>query len=386
MPEVKITPAERPRVGALARPYLEYRDGDQRLIGVVSIPASTHELPEDHFENASRTDEMLRLLRRQPFWPELHLLIPRVAAKEELVAVHDRRYVDLVETASAGPDPGWLDNDTLVGPGSYDGASLAAGGVMAGIDAVLSLAYSRLDHVFALVRPAGHHAGVRRARGSCIFNNVAIGARYAQAEYGLERIAIVDWDVHHGNGTQEIFYADPSVLFCSLHEYPGYPGNAGTPEEIGEGQGRGLNINIPMTAGASDAAYLHATDDVVLPVLEAWRPQLVLVCVGHDIHAFDPMADIDVTAQGIQQLTTRLRDAAERLGTSAVFVLEGGYNQSTLPELTTALVAALGEFDYDVDDPAHPGIDLRPEDTERVVALRRALREHWPFLDPGTQA
>jgi len=371
-------------VGNLPMPYFDQRPDGQRLVGVVVIPGSSHDLPAEHFENSNRTDEMVELLREQPFWDDLYVFYPRLASPEQLALVHDKAHVDLVRNCAAA-GPGWLDSDTLVSPGTYDGAAVAAGAVLNAIDAVGMVAYHRLDHVFALVRPCGHHCGPRRAQGSGIFNNVAIGARYAQHVYGYRRIAIVDWDVHHGNGTQEVFYDDPDVFFCSLHEYPGYPGTTGWVDEVGEGAGVGYNLNAPMPAGASDAAYLAAFDEVLLPILRSFEPELVLVSVGHDSHASDPTGNVDLTTAGIQGMTRRTRDLAEGASASSVFVLEGGYNQNTLPLLTTSLVAALGEFDVEIDDLyAASAIDERPEDRERIEAMREAMRPHWPVVAAET--
>ncbi len=216
-------------------------------------------------------------------------------------------------------EPEWLDIDTIATATSWEAALLAAG------TAIEAAARGG----FALVRPPGHHALPGRAMGFCLFNNVAIAARWAQAELGLERVAILDWDVHHGNGTQAIFWDDPSVLFVSLHQWPYYPGTGGPDEQAD------TIVNVPMSARSGDEEYLRAFDHVVQPAFERFDPDLVLVSAGFDAHEDDPLADMRVTEEGFGELARRTRALAPRLGA----VLEGGYNLGTLPGLVDAALA-----------------------------------------------
>ena len=230
-----------------------------------------------------------------------------------MLRCHSEAYVDRVASV-AGPT--WLDLDTPASETSYEAALLAAGAAIA----------AGRSGSFALARPPGHHALPERAMGFCLFNNVAIAARVLQAEDGLERVAIIDFDVHHGNGTEAIFLDDPSVLFVSMHQWPFYPGGGGP------GEGNETSLNVPLRAGAGDLEYTRAFDEVVEPAVRAFDPELVLVSAGFDAHVQDPLADMRLTAEGFRELARRCASLAPRWGA----VLEGGYNLDTLPTLVAA--------------------------------------------------
>jgi acetoin utilization deacetylase AcuC-like enzyme len=216
-----------------------------------------------------------------------------------------------------------LDPDTVATGSSYEAALLAAGCALAAVD----------RSGFALVRPPGHHALENRAMGFCLVNNVAVAARYAQAELGLERVAVLDWDVHHGNGTQDIFWGDPSVLFASLHQWPFYPGTGGPGDE------NETTVNVPLAAGCGDEDYLRAFDERVGPAIGAFEPELLLVSAGFDAHVDDPLAGMRVTADGFRELARRSAALAPRVAA----VLEGGYDPRTLPTLVGAALEGFQE-------------------------------------------
>lgn len=275
---------------------------------VVSHVAMCRLHPTGHRGHPEREERLQRLLAAFP-----RALEGEPASREAIERVHDTSYVDLVERLSREE---WLDTDTIAGPTTWEAARLAAGCALRAVE----------TGGFALVRPPGHHALRGRAMGFCVFGNVAVAARYAQRELGLERVAVIDWDVHHGNGTEAVFREDDSVLFASLHQWPLYPGTGGP------GTSDATTLNVPLSAGSGDEVYLTAFCDLVEPAVRSFEPELVLVSAGFDAHVDDPLGGMAVTAAGFAELSRRCASLAPRVAA----VLEGGYNLDTLPELVEA--------------------------------------------------
>lgn len=320
--------------------------------GIVYDPIYLKHDTGDHVERAGRLVEIKRSLDISGLIKELVSIPARPAAKEELYLVHTPDYVKYIE----GHGIGWLDPDTFMSPDSYNVALHAAGGAAESVQWIMD---GKVDSAFALVRPPGHHASSDKAAGFCIFNNVAIAARKALKDFKLSRVMIVDFDVHHGNGTQDIFYSDPSVLYLSTHQYPHYPGT-GTVEETGTGQAEGANINIPLPPYCGDKQYLQIFHEIVIPAARRYRPELILVSAGYDAHWMDMLAQMQLTVNGYRQLAGILRDLASELCRSRLlFVLEGGYSlQALAASIHATFEALLGKPPS--PDPLGPPPQSRP--------------------------
>jgi acetoin utilization deacetylase AcuC-like enzyme len=287
---------------------------------------------------------------------------PRVA-REALLAVHPASHIDGIEELCASGG-GAIDADTFAVPATWDAALLAAGGAVALVDALLG---GEAEFGVSGLRPPGHHAERDRAMGFCFFNNIAVAARHA----GLERVLIVDWDVHHGNGTNDIFHADPGVLFMSIHEWPLYPGT-GPASDVGSGEGEGFTVNVPVPGGSGDLAYRSLIEHVAGGLVSAWEPQLVLVSAGFDAHRDDPLASCRVSEAGFASMAASLRRAADRVGAPLGLVLEGGYDLGALARSMAALMPVL----VSSSTPEAEMVELHPLS---VAALER-LEPYWPGL------
>jgi len=299
-----------------------------------------------HPENSRRLEQTLHHLQEGGLLERLQSITARDASIEEVAAVHRPSYIEEIRAASEGSQ-GWLDPDTYVGPHSYAAALRAAGGLLQAVQAVQQ---GQANNAFALVRPPGHHAVASRAMGFCLFNNIAIAARYALRKFSLERVLIVDFDVHHGNGTQDAFYAEPTVLYFSTHQYPHYPGT-GHYQETGRGAGQGYTVNVPLPAGVGDLGYGRVFDEVLVPVARRYQPQLILASAGYDAHWADPLGGMLLSVSGYARMVRTLAALAEELcQRRLVLTLEGGYNLEALAASITATFAVL-LGDEQVEDP-----------------------------------
>jgi len=290
-----------------------------------------------HVEVAARLEAIIAHLEKTGLKEQLALIKPRPATIDEIALVHQRDYIREVEnTALSGG--GWLDPDTVMSSSSYEAAIYAAGGLIRAVEAVMG---GEVGSAFGLVRPPGHHATSRQGMGFCLFNNIAIATRYALEKYNLERILIVDFDVHHGNGTQDTFYDEPRVMYISTHQYPFYPGT-GSVEETGSGAAKGTNVNIPLPSGCGDEEYLEVYEQVIVPLARRFSPQLILVSAGYDPHWADPLASMEVSTSGFERMAGIIKSLAdEHCGGRVVLTLEGGYNLDALAASVKATFDAL---------------------------------------------
>ena len=297
----------------------------------------------------------------------------REATHDEIAIVHSPSYIDFI-ASTEGKDIVMLDADTITSPETYSIAKLAVGGVCNAVDQVLD---GTVDNAFAFVRPPGHHAGKENAAGFCIFNNIAIAAMHAILKHRLKRVMIVDWDLHHGNGTQSIFYKDPRVLYFSAHQYPYYPGT-GSMQEIGQGKGEGYTINVPMKSGATDASYVNIFRKILEPVALEYKPQLVLLSAGFDAYFNDPLGGMRITPDGFAALTRILLDIADNCCKGRFLaVLEGGYHVAGLAKSAKCVLEEMldeNHFSQEKVSALEQDID---EDTDRLI--RQVISTIRPF-------
>ncbi|MBS1885871.1 MAG: class II histone deacetylase [Actinobacteria bacterium] len=324
---------------------------------------------EPHAEHAATKRRIYSLVEESGLLERLTRLPARPAGEEELALFHTERHIAQVRELSAGAG-GPLGLDAWVPPGSYEIAALAAGAAIGAVDAVLD---GEVDNCYALVRPPGHHAEADEGKGFCIFNNVVLAARHARRDRGLERVAILDWDVHHGNGAQAAFYDDPSVLTISIHQDGVFPPGSGAVAERGSGEGLGANLNVPLPPGSGAGAYEYAFERVVLPALERFAPQLVLVACGFDANGFDPMSRQLLHSGAFAAMTAAAMAVADaHCDGRLVMTHEGGYHTGTVPFCALAVLERLAGEPTAVVDPFReplagmPGQDLQAHQREAV--------------------
>ena len=280
-----------------------------------------HNMGDFHPESPKRIEAIYQMIEKDISFPYL-TIEPRAATEEEIQWVHTSSYVSKIK-ATSGKERVALDPDTSTSARSYEVALLAAGGVLKAIELILQ---GKVQNGFAFIRPPGHHAEASRAMGFCLFNNVAVGAEYLLRKHNHKRILIVDWDLHHGNGTQNSFYDRNDVLYFSTHQYPHYPGT-GHWSETGQGDGKGFTINIPLSPGKTDNDYLYIFEKLLSPIAEKFQPDFILVSAGFDIYEGDPLGGMQITAEGFGALAHALMRLADKhCKDRLLFALEGGYN------------------------------------------------------------
>ena len=299
-----------------------------------------HDMGSGHPESPDRLRAIMAKLDASGLLARVTRIEPIEASDEAITRVHQPAYLTQLKALAPREGRASLDPDTSMSPGSLRAAYVAAGGALAAADAIMA---GRVDNAFCALRPPGHHAERDRAMGFCLFNNVAVAARHLQHRHGIGRVLIVDWDVHHGNGTQQTFYRDPSVLFFSTHQYPHYPGT-GRATEQGEGKGEGLTVNVPMSSGEGDEEYREVFETILVPAADAFKPEFVMISAGFDAHRDDPLAGMALTEEGYGVLSRIVLDIARRHCQGRVLsCLEGGYNLNALAASVERHVLALIE-------------------------------------------
>lgn len=333
-----------------------------------------HFTGDSHPESHHRLEVIYDMLQDEDMQGIFKELSPRDATQAELELNHSLDYINQV-AATAGRPVCSLDPDTSTSPRSWEAAQKATGGILVGVDTVMG---DQVENCFALVRPPGHHAEKSRGMGFCLFNNIAIGADYARKKYDLERILIVDWDLHHGNGTQNAFYQDPQVLFFSTHQYPYYPGS-GSISETGVKDGEGFTVNVPLPGGQGDEDFGMIYRELLRPITADFKPQLILVSAGYDIYFQDPLGAMEVTPKGFATLASLIKDLAYSFCQGRVVVtLEGGYH---LKGLRDSVKSTLQELAGDTQLNSTEEVGNPSATTERIIdEVKGVHKTFWPSL------
>lgn len=360
------------------------RKADGENAALFYHPAFLEHDTGEHPESADRLRAILSAFEARGI-SESDLLRPEPVSLDLLAQVHYPPYIEAIEKASL-QGGGYWDPDTYISTGSYNAALLAAGAATAAVDSVMAGARA----AFALVRPPGHHALYMSAMGFCLFNNIAVAAQHATGKHKLERVMIVEWDVHHGNGTQDLFYSRPDVLFFSVHRYPFYPGT-GDMTETGIGPGAGYTVNVPMRAGLGDAAYKQVFNDVLTPLARRYKPQLILISAGYDAHIADPLGGMGVSVAGFNemaQIVRRLADEIDECQGRVAAILEGGYNANALAGSVVSTIAALQEPRSLIQGRSATRQPLAmPNEVKEIISVSQAINSvrHIHGLPPSAE-
>jgi len=353
--------------------YFWHNAGD----GALFEPAGGYIQGNGSTESPESKRRVKNLLERSGLIDHLAQIKPVPAADEQLLYFHTKKHIENVKKLSqtGGGDCG---DSAIVGRGSYEIAKLSAGGAIQAVKTVVES--STINTAYALTRPPGHHAEKDRGMGFCIFNNIVIAAKYAQKELGIKKILILDWDAHHGNGTEDAFYEDDSVLFISIHQDNLEPIGRGNMKDVGKNKGRGFTINIPLHAGSGDAVYQYAFEQIIIPAADNYKPELILVSAGQDASIFDPLARMMLSTQGYRYMARAIKQLADKhAGGRIVCLHEGGYCPTYVPFCTHAIIEELSGIATDVADPfiyAMAGTtynELLPHQRDRVDKIRMSL-------------
>lgn len=348
--------------------------------GALNLNAGGWIQEDTHAENPETKRRIKNLLERSRFIKELQQLEPRSATRKEIEMNHTAEYIDRIKTLSeaGGGDAG---EHAIVGPDSYEIALLSAGGTLTAVDAVMN---DTVKNAYALTRPPGHHAEQDEGMGFCLFNNIAIAAKYAREKYGLKRILILDWDVHHGNGTESAFRFDSDVLFISIHQENVFPKDRGDITYTGEGNGNGYNVNIELPAGTGNDGYNYTFEQVIEPIVDQYQPELILISAGQDPSRFDPLGRMLVTAEGFYQMASKVKSLAEKHCEGRLIAChEGGYSTAYVPFCTLKILEAFREKRSGVEDPFDQGYHegpIYPNQVEAVEKVKEIQKGFWDLI------
>lgn len=330
-----------------------------------------HSMGDQHPESPQRIQAIYEMLEEEKVFASFPVITPRPAGEKEVALIHTAEYIERIKK-TAGRERVYLDPDTSTSPRSSEVALLAVGGLLEATDRIMEGA---VQNGFALVRPPGHHAEASQARGFCIFNNIAVAAQYLLKKWGLRRVLVVDWDLHHGNGTQNSFYPRPEVLYFSTHQFPHYPGT-GHWSEVGRGEGEGFTVNVPLAAGKGDDDFLFIYHELLRPIAGLFQPEFILVSAGFDIFAGDPLGGMQVSAAGFGALAAELRDLAHETARDRIlFTLEGGYNLFGLKDGVKSVLLALHGQETQAPIKLNPSSALERE----LAPVFKVTKLFWPL-------